>query len=240
MPVHELLVDIHSHTWVSDCGLNTHLEMVEAAAMCGLQALAITDHGPKLGGGMRRNFVVRFGGQWKGIRVLRGIEANTTPEGTDTPPWLISRFDIILAGLHMDGPCADPYRNSGEVIRVIETCPYVDVITHPLRRSFPLDVSRVAPVAAEHGVCLELNNATIALGRCDREAAVAMVRLCRDNGYRIAVGSDAHTVSEVGKFDEALSILDELDFPHELVVNRTLESATAWLEERRPLKVLPQ
>ena len=74
----EILVDIHSHTFVSHCGWNSHLEIAEAAQIQGLHAIAITDHGPSHGAGMRRKFILRFDGYWKGIRVLKGIEANIT------------------------------------------------------------------------------------------------------------------------------------------------------------------
>ena len=119
---------------------------------------------------------------------------------------------------------------------MIESCPYVDIITHPHRRGFPLDPELVAPVAAENGVCLEANNATLALCRCEREVVVNMLSMCRREGYRIAVGSDAHSVSEVGKFTEIIEVLDEVDFPDELIENRTLETTLEWIEERREYK----
>jgi putative hydrolase len=239
MPISETFVDIHTHTNLSACGLNTHLEIVEAAQMASLRAVAITDHGPISGGEIRDNFFMRFNGSWKGVTVLRGMEANITPDGTDMPERLIPHCDLVLAGLHIGETGLDVQKNSDDVIRVLETCSYVDVISHPFIRTFPLDFQRVVPAAAAHGVCLELNNATLVLGRGLPSVAELMLTLCRQHGCPVAVGSDAHTVSEVGDITQAAALLEQTGFPAELIVNRTFETTMAWLDGRRPLKQKP-
>jgi putative hydrolase len=236
MSISETFVDIHTHTHSSACGLNTHLEIVEAAQMAGLRAVAITDHGPASGGQIRDSFFLRFNGSWKGVKVLRGMEANITHDGTDLPEHLVPHCDLVLAGLHIGETGPDVRKNTDDVVRVIQTCSYVDVITHPFIRYFPLDFKRVVPVAAEHGVCLELNNATLELGRGTPSVAEEMLSLCRQYECQIVVGSDAHSVSEVGVITQAVRILERTDFPAELIANRTLETTLSWLDARRPLK----
>ena len=233
----EICVDLHTHSYVSDCGWNTHLELAEAALLMGLEAVAITDHGSSRPGKIRRNFLLRFDGSWKGMRVIKGIEANILDKGTDAPEWLIPHFDIILAGLHKDGPCLDVGKNTALVLDVFKACSYVDVLTHPFIRGFPLDLKPVVKEAADRGICMEVNNSVLALKRCDPEMAKRMLSLCREYSCRIAVGSDAHSVSEVGRFSEAVNLLEALDFPADLVINRNLETTMRFIQERKHLKL---
>jgi putative hydrolase len=233
----EINVDIHTHSYVSDCGWNTHLELAEAALLLGLEGVAITDHGSSQPGKIRRNFLLRFDGSWKGIRVLKGIEANILEKGTDAPGWLMSYFDIILAGLHKGGPCLDVEKNTALVLDAFRRCSYVDVLTHPFIRGFPLDLRPVVKEAADRGICMEVNNSVLALKRCDPEAPERMLSLCREYSCRIAVGSDAHSVSEVGRFSEAINLLEAPDFPTDLIINRNLETTLRFLQERKPHKL---
>lgn len=229
----EILVETHSHSYVSLCGWHTHLEMAEAAADRGLQAIAITDHGPLSGAGIRHNFLVRFDGWWKGVRLIRGIEANITEEGTDVPEHWKPHYELILAGLHMNGPIDDVERNTDDVIRTIENCDYVDAITHPYIRGFRTNPERLVPVAAAHKVALELNESALSLpGRCDPDEARWMLELCVEHSCPVFVGADAHSVSEVGKWARGLALVAEVGVPHELIVNRNLDTLRAWLASR--------
>ena len=54
---------------------------------------------------------------------------------------------------------------------------------------------------------------------------------CRE-GVPVVVGSDAHFVSAVGGHQYAQALLDELDFPEELVLNREPAAFLAHLERR--------
>jgi putative hydrolase len=232
----EIKVDIHTHSFVSDCGWNTHLEIAEAAIMQGLEGVAITDHGSSQPGKIRRNFLLRFDGSWKGMRVLKGIEANILENGTDAPAWLIPHFDIILAGLHKDGPCLDVEKNTSMVLGVFNTCSYVDVLSHPFIRGFPLDLETVIKAAADRGICMEVNNSVLALGRCKPEIPKLMLTLCKEHSCRIVVGSDAHSVSEVGRFAQAVNLIEALDFPVDLIINRNLETTLLFIQGRKPNK----
>jgi putative hydrolase len=226
-------VDLHTHTLASRCGIHTHLEIAAAAERRGLRGVAITDHGPMSGARVFGTFFERFESAGVGIRVFRGIEANITFGGTDVPRRWLYRMEVVLAGLHYAGPFANRRRNTARVLRALERCPYIDVVTHPFIRTFPLDLEPVVEAAAACGVALELNNSTLALGRCDPAEGEAMLDLCRRHNCRVAVGSDAHGVNEVGVFDEIVALLEQTRFPEDLVVNRTLESTLEWMEKRR-------
>ena len=74
-----LVADLHVHTLASGHAYSTVTEIIDAAAQKGLEAIALTDHGPAMPGGPHR---YHFGNLFvlpdkdKGVEVLRGVEAN--------------------------------------------------------------------------------------------------------------------------------------------------------------------
>lgn len=78
--------DFHVHTMYSD-GESTAVAMVEAAEARGLEAVALTDHGPEHSVGVPRGKLsqmlqdIQLARVGAGIRVLAGIEANIIDAG---------------------------------------------------------------------------------------------------------------------------------------------------------------
>ena len=53
------------------------------------------------------------------------------------------------------------------------------------------------------------------------------------NRQRVCVASDAHFHTMVGNVVPLMTLLDELDFPQELIVNLYQERFEAYLQERK-------
>ena len=49
----------------------------------------------------------------------------------------------------------------------------------------------------------------------------------------VIVSSDAHFCRSVGQFDEALAMLNSLNFPKQLVVNADMEQLESWFLRKR-------
>ena len=78
----------------------------------------------------------------------------------------------------------------------------------------------------EHHVLLELNNSSLKPDSSRKEPLpndIRMLELCKKYKAQIIVDSDAHNVWEVGGHDYAYELLKAMDFPEELVVNRSVE-----------------
>ncbi|TLM99921.1 PHP domain-containing protein, partial [bacterium] len=82
----EFFADYHTHTTYSD-GRGSVRENVEAALARGLEAIGITDHGPKnIGAGVAKaetylaikNEVRALAGEYEKINILVGAEADIT------------------------------------------------------------------------------------------------------------------------------------------------------------------
>ena len=110
-------------------------------------------------------------------------------------------------------------------LKAIEN-PFVNIIGHPDDARYPVDFELVVPAAKEHHVLLELNNSSLKPDSSRKEPLpndIRMLELCKKYKAQIIVDSDAHNVWEVGGHDYAYELLKAMDFPEELVVNRSVE-----------------
>ncbi len=234
-------VDLHAHSLMSQCGVHTHIEMLTAARNRGLKALAITDHGPALGGRHPSPLYDRMKqSPVEGIRFYKGIEANVTDErgSTDIAPWLLPHLDIVLLGLHVR---FERRRNGADwtepLITAMRHNPWVDIITHPFDVGFPVDLERVAEAANAGGIALELNNSKLLYGRASEAVIQRFLEICRDTGCRVAICSDAHTVEEVGDDQAVRPLLEASGIPESQVVNHNAQAAMGFVAARRAARL---
>ena len=95
-----------------------------------------------------------------------------------------------------------------------------------------MDFDELVRHAAEQRVLLELNEASVQPGsyrRDGRANALRILSLSEHYGAKVLVSSDAHVASDVLRHGSALALLEEVHFPEELVVNRSVEALTAAL-----------
>jgi len=234
-------VDLHTHSLFSSCGLHTVLELLEGAKQRGMKAIAITDHGPALGGRVSNVFFDRLHQPCQGIRLLKGMECNFLKEKgrIDCPKQYLPMMDVVLAGIHLGEHSRLSREELTEVVlHAMASNPYIDIITHPNSTMFPLCYDELARVAAKDGIALELNNSKSALRQVSDEETWQLVMACLKAGCRMAVASDTHAIHEMGQDSAVRPFLQRAGFPEELVINRNAESAFAFLEERKHLKNL--
>ena len=65
--------------------------------------------------------------------------------------------------------------------------------------------------------------------RTDENHTARLLEVCRRYEQPILIGSDAHSCPDVHNHERALALLEELDFPAELVVNTSLEAAAEFI-----------
>lgn len=239
----QLLADLHTHTVASGHAFSTVTELATAAAGKGLELIAFTDHGPSVPGGAHPWYfwnTKAVPSTISGVRILRGCEANVaeSDNGLDLPDEILRLLDIVAVGFHPLTGFDDSNRasNTRALIRAISN-PLVDIVTHPgNEEEFPIDVAAVVAAAVERGVALELNNHSFdphssrsAASDGERRVAIA----ARDAGASITIGSDAHYHDQVGTFDQALAVAEEIRFPIGRIVNRNAASVLEFLRDRR-------
>jgi len=235
----KILVDLHTHTVASGHAYSTISENAAAAARRGIELLGMTDHGPSMPGAPHlyhfSNLAV-LPSELSGVRILRGVEANiTNDEGElDIPIGLLAKLDLVLVGLH---PICYPGGKSPlattAYLKAMEN-PYIDIMVHPGRPDFDLDLEQVASVSTRLGIAVEINNSSLAPEKkgswdnCRRFAHYA-----KSYGGWVSLGSDAHFWDRVGEFRYALELVREAGIPESQILNTSSSKVHAYLAERR-------
>lgn len=231
------VADLHTHTLASPHAYSTLTENAAAAAALGMLAIATTDHGPNTGDG---GHIWHFGNmrilpeRIAGIRHLRGAEANVCDyDGTlDLPERTLSALDVVIASMHDSTlPYGTPEQITETWMRVAEN-PLVDIIGHCGSPQYAFDYEKVIPVFAEHGKVVEINEGTFRVRQKSLENCAVIARLCAKHGVRVAVNSDAHYLTQVGQLDSAVALLEEVNFPKELIINSNRERFEAFLQTK--------
>jgi len=234
----QIKVDTHSHTIMSGHAYSTLQEMMMAAAKKGLQALAITEHGPTMPGTCgdiyfhNTTIIPR---ELCGVQLLMGVELNITDEygRVDLPESVCRKLDLVIASIH-------PFIFDGEnELSVITNAyvaamekPYIHIIGHPDdSRSLP-DYEVLVKAAKRTNTLLEVNNSSLS-PYCYRvgvrENILTMLDLCKQYDVFVTTGSDAHIESDVGSFEKIKEVFRYCDFPQDLVVTRSLECIESYM-----------
>lgn len=234
------VLDIHTHTTASGHAYNTIYEMAQAARDKGLALLGISDHGPAMEGAACKHYFRSsrcIPRELFGVRILFGIEFNIVDyDGrVDLTPEFAAPLDYGIASLH--DVCITPgsaMENTRAYLKAMEN-PKVHVIGHPDDGTYPVDFDELVRHAAQHGVLIELNEASVKPGsyrKDGRANAAQILALCQRYGAQVLVSSDAHVAADVQRHDHALALLEELRFPEELVANRSVDALMAALSAK--------
>lgn len=162
-----------------------------------------------------------------GIRLIRGLEADIiSPDGTICPSAeYLQMLEFCILSMHSITPMkqrpADDYTEA--YLRAMQS-PYVTIIGHADRIAFPCDLEAVVCEAKRRDILIELNNASLTAARSGGHANVAkLARLCRQYQVPVCISSDAHYHTMVGDVRNIQRLLEQMDFPPELVMNLTME-----------------
>lgn len=233
-------VDTHTHTTASVHAYSTLKENVDAAAKLGLKGIAITDHTPAVAGGSAPLFIIssvmNFLPEYQdGIRLIKGMEANILDYYGNidvTQEKVLNCIEFGIASMHYGTmPQSTPDKHTDAYIGALQN-PYIKMLGHPGDPRYPIYKEDVVKEAKRKNKIIEINNHSFESLAGSPENCTEIARLCKKHGVRIAVSSDAHSCYNVGKFDIALSMLKEIDFPEELIVNAKLDRFLNFLSEQ--------
>lgn len=231
----KIIADTHCHTIASTHAYSTVLELINEAKNQGLYAIAVTDHGRAMPGAPGKWFfknLTAIPRTVNGVLVLRGMEANVVDyEGNlDTLPSDLESLDWFVASMHesaLPGP-RDPDQCTNAWLQVAKN-PAVRVIGHCGAEAFRFDYERVIPEFGRNGKLVEINNTSFRVRKDAIPNCKRIAQLCKKHGVPVIVNSDAHFCAQVGRVELALSLLEEIDFPEELVINSSVERFQRYL-----------
>ena len=233
----QLIADLHTHTCCTTHAYQTLNEMVAAAKASGYRALAVTDHGPAMPDAPH---IWHFG-NWNilprcidGVAMLYGVEANVMDVfgGLDVSQKMLADMDWVVASIH--SPCLPGLLTEKEANRIwmaVAENPDVDCIGHSEQQNYRYDYDLVTRAFARGHKVVELNGNSFNVRKDGIPNMKALLAACLQNGCRIAVDSDAHSTHQLQHGLTALyAMLEEMQFPQELIVNATRENLVQELQ----------
>jgi DNA polymerase (family 10) len=239
--------DLQMHTTYSD-GRATLREMATACANeHRYEHILITDHskGLPIAKGMdearlavqgeditRLNMELESSGV--GLRVLRGLEMNLSPEGEgDMDLEALARLDVVLGAFHSKLRVTE---DQTERYLAALRNPTFHVLAHPRGRRWGVRVGlraewpRVFEEAAARGKAVEID------AHPDRQDLdVELLKLARQAGVWISIGTDAHHPRELTSMEFGLAAAIRAGIPRRRILNFLgREELLAWSEGKNP------
>ena len=235
------VLDIHTHTLASGHAYNTIYEMAAQARFLGLAVLGITEHAPAMPGTCHEFYFSNLKVVPRvinGQKLLLGTELNILDRDgkVDLSERILKDMDVCVASIHP--PCFQENRSRDEVTRAyLNICenPFVTIIGHPDDGRFPVDYEQLVRKAKETGTLLELNQGSLHPGgfrKNTKENSRIMLHYCEKYGASVIMDSDAHVASDIGNHTHAEELVEEMDFPEELIVNRNLDNFVKFLAKK--------
>ncbi len=233
-----IIADTHMHTTASTHAYSTLQEMVHAAALKKLYAVAITDHGvnmPAAPGTWYFHNMRVIPHRLEGVLVLRGQETNLIDyNGTiDLEPDCVNDLDWIVASIH--GICMPKEKPTVESVTnawmQIARNPKINVIGHSGSTEYQYDYDAVIPEFGRQGKLVELNEGTFFNRKKSLRNCKKIMELCKKYSVPVIVNTDSHFSTQVGCFQNSLNLLEEIGFPEELVVNSGVARFQEYLKQ---------
>ncbi|MBR4668705.1 MAG: phosphatase [Butyrivibrio sp.] len=185
--------------------------------------------------------------QWNGVTLLSGCEADivdmeghlfghdieitkSTIGDTYDPPrnlqeMVFGKMDFVIASVHAKRHTEGQTiaANTRMYIKAMEN-PKVFFIGHIGRAGVPFELDEVLKTAKDLNKPIEINEHSFSWEGHHQQVCRDIAVRCAELGTQICVNTDAHMSIEVGSTDKAQSMLEEIGFPQELIINRTRES----------------
>lgn len=237
---YELKLDVHTHTVMSGHAYSTIQEMVTAAQQKHLDILGITEHAPGIPGTCHpiyfRNLHV-VPRQYDGLRLLLGAELNILDtKGTlDLDEYYYKMLDLRIAGIHLlcwEGGTIE--ENTQGMINAIRN-PWTQIISHPGDGTADLLFEPIVLAAKETKTLLEINNSSLNPVRKKETAMknnLEILRLCKRYEVPVILSSDAHISYAIADYSFIWPLLQETDFPDELIMNYDTERFLEYISRK--------
>lgn len=248
----QIKTDTHIHTVTSVHATPTIEECVIAAHDAGLEAIAITDHCShkmsQFEESVNAILAQEINDVMYGVHVLRGAEVDfvdykghiafyNIPYDSEKTALdlLCEKSDIIIASPHF--PPEDRVGSYDEITDMFLGAvadPRVTTLGHPERVWADFDLTTVVLAASQNHTFMELNVTSLSRGYWDM--IKKQLTLCKDFGCPVIVNSDAHVTDFIGAFENGYKILNEVDFPAELICNLDYNKLRKELTIQKELK----
>ena len=235
-------LDVHTHTIASGHAYSTLMENAKAASEKGIKVLGTTEHGITMPHSPHiwyfHNYKV-LPREMYGVTMLYGTEANIIDyDGTlDMEDITLDRMDIVIASIHDEVyKVGTSEENTRAIINVIKSGK-IDIVGHLGNPGVPVELEEIVKCALQNNVLLEINNSSFTTSRLGSHVnCKKLALLCKEYGVNIIINSDAHFCTRIGEFSEAIKMLESIDFPESLIINKEPNDLLRMLKKKGKLE----
>lgn len=230
--------DMHTHTCASTHAFSTITENARWASEHGITRLAMTDHSldmpdaPHIWHFYNMRIIPD---ELFGVKIIRGIEADIKNEKGELDIYEDYLYDCLQwVNASMHDCVIEPTTKSAHTAAYIAVLnnPHVDVLCHTDDPRFDYDFDEVCAECARKGRLMEINVSRLLRdGRAEGRYKL-MLEACGKYGTNVIINSDAHFYTAIGTFEKAESLLAQVGFPEELVLNASEERVDEYLKKR--------
>jgi putative hydrolase len=221
------LIDVHTHSVLSTHAYSTIWENVKIAKEKGLKYCGISDHAPAITGGQHIFAIsnLRIIPEFiEGVRVLKGVELNIldTNGNYDVPLNLIKRLDYTIASFHV--PVVKKMTIDETTSAYLNLCndEYVTVLGHIDDERYKCDYEKVIKRCSETNTLIEINDSSLRT-TTSRVNGINNVEeiliIAKKYKLPVIINSDSHICFDVGRIEEAMELIEKVDYPRNLLIN---------------------
>lgn len=251
----DIIADMHTHTIYSRHAFSTLKENLDAAILHGMKYIANTDHrySSTLSVIDQKNEEARISlinrvNPYYGTSVISSMEFNLNREFKASDESICNKLvKYRLFGLH--SWFYDIPNMNLNVLPILFELAIADYscnafahiereINQMLHGSYGIEVTptvrdilkEIVDIAKYYDVLLEVNESSLKNDNYgNTERMRCWLEMACDNGNRIVLGSDAHFCEEVGIFTNSIALLNELQYPRDLIINCNEEEIKKFL-----------
>lgn len=235
----DIIADLHTHTIASKHAYSTVKENIEEARNNGIKYLAITDHYLNDGTDIEKKnetariiYAERINYHEKDIRIIAGAEFNLNQSLYEPRKILKLRWRPV--GLHnwfvntKNLTLEDVFELFKEASKNHNAFVHIERELHKINngKHGELDdeikelLKKIVLFAKENNILLEVNESSLITNENGGAKRLEYwLNIAKKNGNLIYLGTDAHYYKEIGKFDNAISLLNKINYPKELILN---------------------
>lgn len=235
-------LDVHTHTIASGHAYSTLMENAKAASEKGIKVLGTTEHGVTMPHSPHiwyfHNYKV-LPREMYGVIMLYGTEANIIDYNgkLDMEDFTLDKLDIVIGSIHDEVyKVGSIEENTRAFINVIKSGK-VDIIGHIGNPEVPVDFEKIVKCAKENNVLIEINNSSFTTSRVGSYGNCKEIALlCKKHEAMLIINSDAHFCTLIGEFTEAVNMLESIDFPEDLIINKDPNQLLLRLKKKGKLQ----
>jgi histidinol phosphatase-like PHP family hydrolase len=237
--------DLQMHTRWSD-GSGTIAEMADAATERSYEYIGISDHskGLKIAGGIDERALKKQGNEITKLNVLfpksggnvvvlRSIEMNLNRRGEgDMSPESLSALDLVLGSFHSSLRITE---DQTERYLAALRNPHIQILGHPRGRIYNFRIGLSADWPRVFAEATKLDKALEVDCYPDRQDLnVRLLKIAREHGIRISLGTDAHHAWQLEFIDLGLAALLRAKLPPQQIVNfMSIADLKSWIRRVR-------